>query len=155
MFCNSSEMIHYYEEQNRRTIPLGYSKLMNRIKIHIRKVWISLWHRSPLTSLISKFVQTLWLRVIHVHIFKKKNAHENILFITDTLNLQTKLPSGSGLTYILTITGTDSCQHTASATVTVASYNAVRTIVSSLYIKCPIILYHTQVDIHLKSYKKN
>ncbi|XP_052071113.1 uncharacterized protein LOC127709547 [Mytilus californianus] len=41
-----------------------------------------------------------------------------------TLNLQTKLPSGGGLTYVITVTGTDSCQHTATATVTVASYNA-------------------------------
>ncbi|XP_052069551.1 uncharacterized protein LOC127708599 isoform X3 [Mytilus californianus] len=40
-----------------------------------------------------------------------------------TLNLNSTVPRNGG-PYIITVTGTDSCQHTASATVTVSTYNA-------------------------------
>ena len=47
-----------------------------------------------------------------------------------TIDLNTKFPKGGGGPYIVTISGEDTCQHSATVTLTIGTYNAVS------HIKC-------------------
>ena len=46
------------------------------------------------------------------------------MYITVTMNLNSEVPVGGG-PYVITVVGRDSCDHTASTTVTISTYNSV------------------------------
>jgi hypothetical protein len=58
-----------------------------------------------------------------------------------TIDLNTKFPKGGGGPYIVTISGEDTCQHSATVTLTIGTYNAVS------HIKC-IVVSHTFLMAH-------
>ena len=64
------------------------------------------------------------------------------MYITVTLNLQSELPVGNG-TYVITVTGSDSCDHTASVTATVSTYNSVSISQKRFTIYINLRWYHT------------